>query len=178
MTVSRQSDHTLSLPADFPKHSERLGYVPSTKALAKAESDGKMELSRELSAEPPQGWPLEVVTPAEGDGTGWHNCYVTFSPSEGGTLLVGLAGVKRWSVEHRTMQVGTSIVPEHHGQHFGQEVVATLGHWGLSQEGIDRVICDVPVTHPASAKSLQRAGYVKLQESPTPGFFRFEMRKS
>ena len=178
MAIARQTDFTLSLPADFPKQSERLSYVPSTKALAKAESNGKMELSSGLSAEPPQSWPPDEVNPADGDCGGWHNCYVTYSPSEGRTLLAGLAGVKRWPAEHRTMQVGTSIVPEHHGLRLGQEIVATLGRWGLSQDGIDRVICDVPVTHPASAKSLERAGYVKLHESPSPGFFRFELRKS
>jgi hypothetical protein len=34
--------------------------------------------------------------------------HVTYSPSEGRTLLVGLAGVKRWPTEHRTIQVGAA----------------------------------------------------------------------
>ena len=177
MCMGRQTDFAPSLSADLPKQSERLTFVPSTRALAEAESKGKMELSGSLSAEPPQSWPLEVVAPPDGDGAGWHDYYLTYSPSDGRTLLVGLAGVKRWPAEHHTLQVGTAIVPEHRGLRLGQEVVATLGRWGLSQNGFDRVVCDIPAMHPGAAKSLERAGYVKLQESPAPGFVRFELRK-
>ena len=177
MCMGRQGDFATALSADLPKRSGRLTYIPSTRALAEAEAKGKMELSSSLSVEPPQNWPLEVVAPPDGDGAGWLNYYLTYSPSDGRTFLAGLAGVKRWPAEHHTLQVGTAIVPEHRGLRLGEEVVATLGRWGLSQNGYERVICDIPATHPGAAKSLERAGYVKLRESPAPGFVRFELRK-
>lgn len=178
MCMGRQGDFALSLSADLPKQSERLSFIRSTEALAKAEANGKVELANRLSVEPPKSWPPEVVSPPDGDNAGWHVFYVTYSPTEGHSLLVGLAGLKRCPSEHRTLQVGTAIVPEHQGQHFAQEVVDTLGRWGLSEDGIDRVVCDIPVMHPAATKALERARYVQLQESPSPGFVRFELRKS
>lgn len=81
-------------------------------------------------------------------------------------------------MEHKTIQVGTALIPEYHGQRLGEEVIAALAQWGLSQAGISRMICDIPGDRLASAKSLERAGFSKTQEPPGRDFIRFEVATS
>jgi RimJ/RimL family protein N-acetyltransferase len=69
--------------------------------------------------------------------------------------------------------VGVSVVPEFYERRIGQEVVGELAEWALRQPDVDRVVCDVPADHVASAKSLERAGYVRSAGAPEPGYFRF-----
>ena len=72
--------------------------------------------------------------------------------------------------------IGAVLLSQYHGQHLGEEAVEALGIWGLAQPGIDRVICDVPDHHKASAKSLERAGFLQAAEEPASGFLRYELR--
>jgi RimJ/RimL family protein N-acetyltransferase len=52
-------------------------------------------------------------------------------------------------------------------------VVRALAQWALRQSEVDRVVCDVPADHVASAKSLERAGYVRSAAAPELGYLRF-----
>jgi len=99
------------------------------------------------------------------------------SPGNKQPILVGIAGIKKWSPATKTVQVGVTILNEFHGQRLGEEVVAALGRWALSQYGTDAVVCDIPDHHVAAAKSLSRAGYSKAAVAPSDGFLRFELKQ-
>ena len=75
------------------------------------------------------------------------------------------------------MQIGTSVVPEFYGRRIGEEVVRALAEWVLLQPDVNQVVCDVPADHVASAKSLERAGYVRSAAAPEAGYFRFVRSK-
>lgn len=167
------------LLADFPTKTERLIHAPASKPLAHAEVNDRAHLATLLSARVPDTWPPETVpAPTEEDGAGWENWYVILSdPGDKYPVLVGIAGIKEWSPAKKTIQVGVSILSEFHGLGLGEEVVAALGRWALSQSRIDTAVCDIPDHHIAAAKSLSRAGYSKASVAPCDGFVRFELRK-
>jgi Acetyltransferases, including N-acetylases of ribosomal proteins len=167
-----------SSASDFPFSTPRLRFVPKSADLADAEVKGNVHLSDHLSVLLLESWPPALVTPPLAEhAEGWKHSYLLHpGPSGSRETLVGLAGHKRWPADHKTLQIGAVLVSEYHGQHLGEEAVAALGTWGLTQPGIDRVICDVPEDHKASAKSLVRAGFSQAPEAPAPGFLRFELR--
>jgi RimJ/RimL family protein N-acetyltransferase len=179
MTVGRATKFSgEAQSADFPSQTTRLNFIPMTRFLADAESSGNGHFADSLAADVPQSWPPESVAPPGDDNSAeWENCYLTHFGLGVRPVLVGIAGIKRWSPEHKTLQVGTALIPEFHGKRLGEEITAALGKWGLSQQGIDRVICDIPEDHQASAKSLARAGYSKATKSPSPGFVRFVLTR-
>jgi RimJ/RimL family protein N-acetyltransferase len=162
---------------DFPTKTERLSFAHATRPLVDAEMNDRPRFSAMLSAKVPDTWPPQIVAaPGSDEGTDWVNYYLLQSSDQGSqAVLVGLAGIKLWSPKHRTIQIGTALLTEYHGLRLGEEVVAALGRWGLSQRDIDRVICDIPDEHIGSRKSLERAGYAKAAEAPSVGFTRFQM---
>jgi hypothetical protein len=167
------------VPPNLPARTKRLSFIPITGSLADAEVNDRQMLSRSIAAEVPNSWPpAHVAPPGLEAPADWTNFYLTCADGSNHSILVGFAGVKRWSLEHKTIQVGTALIPEYHGQRLGEEVVAALAQWGLSQPGISRIICDIPGDHLASAKSLERAGFSKTQESPGRDFIRFEVKTS
>ena len=167
------------LGADFPATTERLTLVQREQKHADAEGGSATELSAMLSAEVPQSWPPPFVSaPVGGEGVTWRNQYVIHTAGGERPTLIGLSGVARWPAEERMIQVGCGVVPEYHGRRIGEEVVGALATWALSQPDVDRVFCDIPEDHVASAKSLERAGYSKADEVPSVGFVRFVKRRT
>ena len=162
---------------NFPLSTGRLTLEPE-----EPEHDGILAertlVANLFSATVPGSWPPTAVEPPTTDAIGWKRFYLSHSGSDGQKSMVGVAGIGFWSPEKRTAQVGTALVPEYHGQRLGQEIVAALGKWALSQPQFDSAVCDVPADHPSSAKSLERAGYVKSPEAPAPGYLRFVMTRS
>jgi RimJ/RimL family protein N-acetyltransferase len=138
--------------------------------------EGK-QVSNLFSAHVPESWPPTAVEPPTNDAIGWKRFYLSHPEPDGKKSIVGIAGIGVWPAEKRTVQVGAALVPEYQGQRLGEEIVAALGKWALSQPQYDSVVCDVPENHLASAKSLGRAGYVKSAQNPMPGYFRFVMTR-
>jgi RimJ/RimL family protein N-acetyltransferase len=180
MSIGRISEFSARLVShDFPLRTRRLRIIPVTEPLARAEINDSKKFSDLLAADVPQSWPPEHVGPPAPDGASdWENCYLTHTEGNNRDILVGLAGVKTWSPEHKTVQVGAALVPEYQGQRLGEEIVAALAEWGLSIPGINRIICDIPTDHVASAKSLERARFSRTSEAPGVGFSRFELTTS
>jgi len=162
---------------NFPLRTERLTLEPEV-----AGHDGIVAESTQVeghfSANVPSSWPPTAVEPPTTDAIGWKRFSLAHSGSDGQKSIVGIAGIGFWSPEERTAQIGAALVPEYQGQRLGQEVVAALGKWVLSQPEFDSAVCDVPADHPSSAKSLERAGFVKSPEAPAPGYFRFVMTRA
>jgi RimJ/RimL family protein N-acetyltransferase len=175
---SRSQFTTDDLPSDFPRQTNRLTFTPASGDFADAVAVDHGDLSNHIGAEVPRSWPPKNVSPpGEDSQSGWRVFYLTHTHPDNRHVAVGFAGMKKWSPEHGTIQIGTALVPEYHGQHLGEEVVRALAEWGVSQPDVRRVICDVPRDHAASAKSLERAGFLRDSVEHDPGFVRFELKK-
>ena len=163
--------------ANFPSSTERLTLLPENAEHGGILAEGT-QVSNHFSATVPESWPPTAVEPPTKDAIEWKRFYLSHSGPDGKKSVVGIAGFGMWSPEKKTAQVGAALVPEYLGKRLGEEIVAALGKWALSQPQFDSVVCDVPADHPSSAKSLERAGYVKSQEAPAPGHLRFVMTRS
>jgi ribosomal-protein-alanine N-acetyltransferase len=157
----------------FPEKTERLKLLPRTRLHSDAEAAGSAALAEILAARVSEGWPPKFVAPPTSEAGSWSNCYLIHIGSGEEPILIGMAGAARWPAEKRTMQIGASVVPEFYGRRIGEEVVGALAQWALRQSDVDRVVCDVPADHVASAKSLERAGYVRSPAAPELGYLRF-----
>ena len=146
-------------------------------AHADAEAAGSDDLAKALAARVPQSWPPEFVAPPTSEAGSWAHCYLVHAGSGEEPILIGMAGAARWPAERRTIQVGATVVPEFYGKRIGEEVVGALAEWALRQPDVDQVVCDVPADHAASAKSLERAGYVRSAAAPKVGYSRFVRKR-
>jgi hypothetical protein len=162
--------------SNLPVSTGRLTLIPEEPGHGGMLEEGK-QVSKLFSAQVPESWPPAAVEPPTKDAIGWKRLYLSQTGSDGQKRIVGIAGIGLWPAANRTVQVGAALVPEYQGQRLGEEIVADLGRWALSQPQYDSVVCDVPDDHLASAKSLERAGYVKSEEAPAPGFARFVMTR-
>ena len=176
MTVSARGKFLTESLSNLPASAGRLSLIPEKPEHGGILEKGK-QVSEHFSAEVPDSWPPPAVEPPTKDAIGWKRFYLSHTLPEGQKRIVGIAGIGVWSAAKRTVQVGVALAPEHQGQRFGEEVGAALGKWALSQPHYDSVVCDVPENHLASAKSLGRAGYVRSEEAPAPGFTRFVMTR-
>jgi [ribosomal protein S5]-alanine N-acetyltransferase len=162
----------------FPEKTARIKLHPRTRQHADAEATGSAELAKALAARVPQSWPPVLVAPPTNEAGAWNNCYLIHTGVGEEPILIGMAGAARWAAEKRTVQIGTSVVSEFYGQRIGEEVVGALAEWALRQPDVDQVVCDVPADHAASAKSLERAGYVRSAAAPEAGYLRFVRKDS
>jgi len=180
MTIARTADYSLADPsADFPSKTERLTFVRSTKGLAESEENDRLRFSALLKTNVPENWPPQMVTTSDScSGSIWENFYLIRGDNSGGqSVLVGLAGLKRWPSEHKTIQIGCALLGEHQGVGFGQEVAAALARWAITQPQVDRVICDIPDQHIGARKALEGEGFSKTETSPSVGFARFQLSR-
>lgn len=180
MTIARTEDYSLGDPsADFPSKTEHLTFVRSTWGLADAEENDRPRFSALLRADVPENWPPQMVMASDSSsGSIWENFYlIREGNSDGQSLLVGLAGLKRWPSEQKTIQIGCALLDEHQGVGFGQEVAGALARWAITQPQVDRVICDIPDQHIGARKALEREGFLKIETSPSVGFARFQLNR-
>jgi RimJ/RimL family protein N-acetyltransferase len=182
MAMARTSDFSLmGAPVALPSSTGTLNLIRATQHAVAAETNDKGEFAEWLSAVVSENWPPDIVTVQEpNEDAQWHNWYLTKPSESGGELaaLVGIAGVRLWSAPRRTIQVGCALLSEFRGQRLGQEVIGSLGRWAITQDGIDRTICDVPHDHIPAQKDLARAGYSRSAEAAPAAFIRFELKRA
>lgn len=180
MTMERPRSFTSSaFPFEYPTTAGTLCLIRATMQLADAEVRDIMRFSSLLAADVPEDWPPEYVAGPESEGDdNWENFYLVQTDHSEENTVVGIAGMKVLTSKQKTLQIGAALLSAYHGQHLGQEVAATFGHWAFQHAEIDLVICDVPDDHLASQKSLQRAGFTKTAYAPGIGFTRFELRRA
>lgn len=176
MTVKVRGMFLTESHSNLPVRTERLTLMAEEPGHGGMLEDGK-QVSNIFAAQVHDSWPPTAVEPPTKDAIGWKRFYLSHTRPDGQKMIVGIAGIGVWSAAKRTVQIGVALVPEFQGQRLGEEVATALGRWALSQPQFDSVVCDVPDDHLASAKSLERAGYVKSEEAAAPGFVRFVMTR-
>lgn len=101
----------------------------------------------------------------------WAEQYVPGAPQRGGTLIrradltaIGMIGDKGDPGPEGDLDIGYGLNPEAWNSGYATEVLrALLPHW-LASPGVRRVTADTARTNPASARVLEKCGFVRVGE--------------
>lgn len=165
----------------------RLGLVPATVTLARAEIGDRVEFARLLGAAVPDDWPPETLADAlplflgwleaAPECVGWYGWYALAAGDDGaGAMLVasgGFMGPPREGV----VEIGYSVLPQFQGRGYATEIVGGLVRWAMEQPGVTRVVAETEWANPASVRVLEKAGFARCEGATAPGGARFELRK-
>ena len=153
----------------LPLRTERLQLVAATLELARAELSGPRRFAALLGAHVPPHWPPPLndeqsmrwtadFLAENPDGVGWGTWY--FLHKEHGELqAVGNGGFKGKPTADGTVEIGYSILPEHHRLGFAPEAVRALIDWAFSHATVTHVTAQtLPELHP-SIRVLEKCGF-------------------
>lgn len=157
---------------------ERLRLEPATNARQDTEARDRAALGELLGAVVPESWPPMVIPPpSPGAAADWATLYVVHEKADGPSTVIGLAGMARW-VGGETMQFGGSLLREWQRDGLAAEFTVALADWALQQDGVLRIVCDIPEKQYAAAKCLRMAGYSETDLPTYEGFVRWERKRA
>ena len=165
----------------------RLDLVAATPALLEAELGGKLALARFLDVEVPASWPpglylrdeieqsLEVLRddPAT---AGWWMWYLLCRQT-GGVLpvLVGLCCYKGRPNPEGTVEIGCSVLAEHHRQGYAREAIELLFERAFAQPEVRAVVVETYLDATSSIAALEKRGFRRAGPGSEARMIRFEL---
>ncbi|MFJ3900188.1 GNAT family N-acetyltransferase [Streptomyces sp. NPDC090025] len=82
--------------------------------------------------------------------------------------VVGSIGLK-WPPKEGVLELGYGIAPGHRGRGYATEAARAVAEFGLTAPGVHTVSAEVHPSNPASARVLEKAGFVRWEtEEPLP----------
>jgi ribosomal-protein-alanine N-acetyltransferase len=166
----------------------RLEIVPATPALVYAALEGHAALATELAADVPVSWPPDYLDDdslnftlarfAEGaEQMGWWLHFVVLRPGVEPRTLIGSAGFCGRPTPDGDVEVGYGIVSDRRRQGFATEVVRGLVAHAFSFPSVRRIIAHTLPELTPSIGVLEKCGFQRVEESPTPGVIRFALAR-
>lgn len=165
---------------------ERLKLIPGTAEMLRAEINDHVELARLLSALVPNNWPpettvdalpffLDCVESSPGQD-GWFGWYALSTKTNGNdpANLIGGGGFMG-PPKNGTVQLGYSVIDQHQRKGYAPELVGGLIRWAFKHSGCVGAIAETEWSNPASARVLEKNGFVSAGPASTPGGTRFEL---
>ncbi len=164
----------------------RLTLVPVTLALARAELCDRDEFGRLLQAAVPGNWPPETAADAlplllswleaASDRVGWFSWYALARIDRTNLTTVIGGGGFLGPPNDGVAQVGYSVLPQFQRQGYASEMVAGLVRWAFAQPGVVRIAAETEWANPASARVLEKCGFMPAGSATHPRGARFELR--
>ena len=154
--------------------------------MLRAEIDDHVELARILSASVPDNWPPETTIDAlpffldsvesSPDQIGWFGWYAltTKTIANETAWLIGGGGFMG-PPNDGEIQIGYSVIDQYQRQGYATEMVNALINWAFAQSGCVRAIAETEWSNPASARVLEKIGFVSAGPASTPEGTRFEL---
>jgi [ribosomal protein S5]-alanine N-acetyltransferase len=149
----------------------RLKIVPATVALARAELGDRLEFARQLDAAIPENWPPESAADAL-PLFGWYGLAL----EDTGSRILVAGGGFLGPPQAGSVQLGYSVLPQYQGRGYATELVNALIEWAREQPGLERIVAETEWANPASARVLQKAGFVEVGSIEGSEGSRFELR--
>lgn len=166
---------------------ERLVLVSATVELLQAELTNRARFEKLLGAHVPPHWPpplndeaslrwtLELLgsDPRE---AGWASWY--FLHREHGALLaVGNGGFKGKPDADGAVEVGYSILPDHHRHGFAPEAVRALVGWAFSHREVARVLAHTLPSLLPSIRVLEKCDFDCVGPCDEEGVIRYALER-
>jgi len=160
----------------------RLELVPATFEHCSAEITDPALLGEMLGAIVPDGWPpplndehsqryfLEALRDRP-SAVGW--CMWYFVLRDGPRTAIGNGGFKG-EPSGGTVEIGYSVMPDHHRRGYASEAVDALVRWAFGDARVRRVIAETLPELVASIGVLRKTGFRPCEGASEPGLLRFE----
>ena len=156
----------------------RLRLVPATPDIARAELEGSAAFAALLAADVPAGWPpplndhdsMTFFLGLAESSPGWGAWYFVL-----GKDLIGNGGFKGPPDADGVVEIGYSIIPEHHRRGFASEAMEALIRWAFSHGEVSRVVAHTFPNLAGSIGVLARLGFRPAGEGEEAGTIRFEL---
>ena len=167
---------------------ERLDLVPATLTTVRAALVGASPLGANLRATMPVSWPpmyldapaLEFTVarlqehPEEAE---WWLHFVLLRHDDGTRLVVGTAGFTGPPSADGTVEVGYSIVEEHHRRGYATEAVRGMVRHAFAIPVVSRVIAETLPELEPSIGVLRKSSFRLTGVGSGPGIIRFELTR-
>ena len=164
---------------------ERLTLLPASVALARAEIADRGEFVRLLQASVPDNWPPESAADAlpmflgwleaAPEQAGWFGWYA-LARGAGAPTLVASGGFLG-PPQDGTVHIGYSVLPQFQRTGYATELVGGLVRWAFAQPGVSRIAAETEWANPASARVLEKSGFIVSGVATEPGGARFELSR-
>ncbi len=174
----------------MPIHTARLGLLPGTKSVLKAELAGREELAAALGLEIPESWPPPLYDAdamewmlgrleEDGDFEEWGFRYFV-RRGEGGSasVAVGAGGFKGPPSFEGSVEIGYSVLPEFRRQGFATEAAQGLMQRVYEDPRVTHIIAETLADLVPSIGVLKKTGFALVGEGSKPGVIRYEHRRS
>ena len=167
----------------------RLELVAGTAALARADLSDRAQFARLLGASVPPAWPPPLNDEASMEWSarlheanpgahGWGVWYFLLrdDPS-GGRVAIGNGGFKGPPALDGLVEIGYSILEEHHGKGYATEAVGAILAWAFGHEEVRLVVAETLPALSPSIRLLERCGFefVGPGSDPEPGAIRYAL---
>jgi RimJ/RimL family protein N-acetyltransferase len=159
----------------------RLDLIPATAVHLRAELESRRALSHALGIAVPASWPPEfydqdairftltwlLAHPADAD---WGFYYLARRDASGGARsLVGAGGFKGAPDDDGNVEIGYSILPEHHRQGYATEAVFEWVRFAFESPRVARVVGQTLASLGPSIGVLEKAGFRAAGIGHDPG---------
>lgn len=94
------------------------------------------------------------------------------SQREGDGDLIGTCGFNVWNRRNNSAEIGYDLRPEYWGRGLATEAVQAIIDWGFDRLALNRIQADVMVGNEASARVLNKLGFVEEGTQRQGGYWR------
>ena len=184
---------------------ERLELIAVTEEIAAAENRDGAAFARILGVRMPRKWPPPLndddsmkwawtFAREHPDGEGFGMWYVVLpgggGPKAGGasgsdegrdmgeSLVIGTCGFRGMPSDDGTVETGYSILEEHQGNGYGNELVHALVRWAFADPRVLRVIGETFPDMTPSRRVLEKNGFAQRGQASEPGAVRYELTRT
>ena len=167
---------------------ERLTLMPATVDLARAELDDRSKFAHMLGAVVPDDWPPASAADAlplflgwleaAPERSGWFGWYGLARPDLGGPAVLVASGGFLGPPASGAVRLGYSVLPEFQRRGYATEMVNGLLRWAFTHPEVEVVESETEWANPASARVLEKAGFVASGPALESGGSRYELRPS
>ena len=168
---------------------DRLELVAATAELARADLTDRALFARLLGARVPPEWPPPLNDEASMEWAarmhesnpgahGWGMWYFMLRDEvSGARVAIGNGGFKGPPTPEGAVEIGYSLLEEHHGKGYASEAVRAILAWAFGHAEVRLVVAETLPALAPSIRLLEKCGFqhVGRGSDPEPGAIRYEL---
>ncbi len=165
-------------------HTPRLDLVAGSLAIVQRELESREALAEILGVEVPESWPPPLYDrdamrwildrlAVNSDFETWGFRYMVLRRDDAPPLAIGAGGFKGPPTPQGTVEIGYSVLPEHHRQGYASEAVHGFLEHAYADPRVRAVVAETLPELAPSIGVLEKAGFCFDGDGSEPGVVRY-----